>query len=176
LDSQKVVLKSAPVRSEPLVARWTVLAYPFLVAWTIALLLLLFLSRRFRPSLDNVLPRPGATARGAAALAITIGAVNLAVLILAATGRPYSGILNRCRCRHPNLGQDWASRAWSSPSRRAAGHCSTARATQSAAITIKSMSVESLNRCIESARFGRVGILPYVRVNRWTAKPSSSGD
>src|SRR5262249_34282205 len=43
-----------------LAARWTVLTYPSLVAWTIALLLLLFPSRRFRPSPRDLLNRPGA--------------------------------------------------------------------------------------------------------------------
>jgi hypothetical protein len=70
-----------------LAARWTVLAYPFLVAWTIALLLLLFLPRRFWPSPGDLLNRPGTAACGAAAMAITIGTVNLAMLILVAFAR-----------------------------------------------------------------------------------------
>jgi hypothetical protein len=70
-----------------LAAHWTVVAYPFLVAWTIALLSLVFLSRRFRPTAGDLLNRPGATACSAAALAITIGTVNLAVLILVVMAR-----------------------------------------------------------------------------------------
>jgi hypothetical protein len=70
-----------------LAARSTVLAYPFLVAWTIALSLLLFLPRRFRPSLGDLINRPGTAACGAAAMAITIGTVNLAVLIVVAFAR-----------------------------------------------------------------------------------------
>lgn len=75
-----------------LAARWTVLAYPFLVAWTIALLLL-SLPRRFRPSPGDLLNQPGTAACGAAAMAITIGTVNLAVLIsvaLARSGTPWN--------------------------------------------------------------------------------------
>jgi hypothetical protein len=76
-----------------LAARWTVLAYPFLVAWTIALLLLLFRPRRFRPSPGDLLNQPGRAACGAAAMAITIGTVNLAALILvymARSGTPWN--------------------------------------------------------------------------------------
>ena len=76
-----------------LAARWTVLAYPCLVALTVALLLLLFRSQRFRPDLADLLNRPGATACGAAAMAIALGMVNLAVLILvvmARSGTPWN--------------------------------------------------------------------------------------
>ena len=74
-------------------ARGIVLAYPLLVAWTIALLLLVFLPRRFRPSRSELLNGPGKAACGAAAIAITIGTVNVAVLILVATvwhGKPWT--------------------------------------------------------------------------------------
>lgn len=68
-------------------ARWTVLAYPFLVAWTMALLLLTFLPRRFRPIPDDPLNRPGTAACGAATIAISIGMVNLTALFLVAMAR-----------------------------------------------------------------------------------------
>lgn len=64
-------------------ARWSALGYPLLVAWTIALVLLLFLSRRSRPSLKSLLERPGATACGAAALAVAIQTVNVITLAVA---------------------------------------------------------------------------------------------
>ncbi len=64
-------------------ARWSALGYPLLVAWTIALVLLLFLPRRFRPSIKSLLERPGATACGAAALAVAIETVNVITLAVA---------------------------------------------------------------------------------------------
>jgi hypothetical protein len=71
-----------PYNSEVLqhVARWTVLCLPFLVAWTIAVLLLQMLSRRPRPGSDGLLWQPGAAACGAAALAITTEAVSVLVM------------------------------------------------------------------------------------------------
>jgi hypothetical protein len=71
-----------PYNSEVLqqVTRWTVLCLPFLVAWTIAVLLLQMLSRRPRPGPDDLLCQPGAAACGAAALAITTEAVIVLVM------------------------------------------------------------------------------------------------
>ena len=42
--------------------RWIGLGFPLLAAWTVALVLLLFLSPRSRPSLNDALGRPGTTA------------------------------------------------------------------------------------------------------------------
>ncbi len=73
-----------PYESEVLlqIARWTVVCVPFLAAWTIALFLLPFLSRRLRPSFIGLLHQPGAAACTAAALAIIIETVNVMALSL----------------------------------------------------------------------------------------------
>jgi hypothetical protein len=70
-------------------ARWSALGYPLIVAWTLALVLLLFLSRRFRPSFKSLLERPGPTACAAAAMALaiqTINVITLAVVLMANNG------------------------------------------------------------------------------------------
>jgi hypothetical protein len=57
-----------------------------------ALVLLVFVPRRFRPSRSELLNGPGKAACGAAGISITIGTVNVAVLIVVAMawhGKPW---------------------------------------------------------------------------------------
>ena len=66
---------------------WTMTGVPLLAAWTIALLTLLALPRRYRPNLDDVLRRPGATACGAAAAAIAISLIHAIAFLSALVNR-----------------------------------------------------------------------------------------